>query len=95
MGIAGQELRRHRRRPAERYELLASLKDPLGEKFRSAGLSGTTSPPVARNQSILAHGFARASDSTFERLWAAALSLADVDEASVPSFLTLGERAQQ
>lgn len=70
----------------EAYTLLAALNDPVGAKFHNAGLSGTTSPLGARNRSILAHGFERVSESVFTRLWSSALSLADIDEASLPSF---------
>jgi len=73
------------------YVLLAHVKDPLGEAFRSAALAGTESPLVARNQSILAHGFVCVSDKIFARLWRAALSLADITEAALPSFPTLGD----
>lgn len=73
------------------YALLAALKDPVGVKFQSAGLSGKTSPLVARNRSILAHGFERVSAAVFDKLWASALSLADVDAADLPSFPTLAE----
>jgi len=73
------------------YQLLAGLNDPVGAKFQSAGLSGKTSPLVARNRSILAHGFERVSDAVFDKLWTSALSLADVDATSLPSFPTLAE----
>lgn len=76
------------------YMLLASLNDPLGEKFRSAALDGTRSPLVARNQSILAHGFTTVSAAVFDKLWTAALSLAEVEEASLPSFPVIGEKAE-
>lgn len=76
------------------YGLLVSLKDPLGEKFRSAVLNGTKSPLVARNRSILAHGFERVTENVFDKLWKTALSLADVEEACLPSFPTLGERTE-
>lgn len=72
------------------YRLLNALEDPLGKTFEGAGLSGTKSPLVARNQSILAHGFERVGLSTFDKLWKAALSLAGVAEASLPTFPTLG-----
>jgi hypothetical protein len=75
----------------EAYALLAGLNDPLGAKFQSAGLSGKTSPLVARNRSILAHGFERVSDAVFEKLWTSALSLTDLDAASLPSFPALAE----
>lgn len=73
------------------YALLAALGDPLGQKFQDAGLSGARSPLVARNRSILAHGFERVSDVTFDKLWSSALSLAGVDAASLPSFPVLAE----
>lgn len=76
------------------YALLASLDDPLGEKFKSAALDGTKSPLVARNRSILAHGFDRVSENVFDKLWTTALSLADVEEASLPAFPTLGDKAE-
>jgi CRISPR-associated protein (TIGR02710 family) len=76
------------------YALLTSLNDALGEKFRSAALNGTKSPLVARNRSILAHGFDRVSPNVVDKLWTTALSLADVEEATVPSFPTLGDKAQ-
>jgi CRISPR-associated protein (TIGR02710 family) len=76
------------------YALLASLNDALGEKFRSAALNGTKSPLVARNRSILAHGFDRVSANVFDKLWTTALSLADVEEATLPSFPTLGDKAE-
>ncbi|MBX3230649.1 MAG: TIGR02710 family CRISPR-associated protein [Labilithrix sp.] len=71
------------------YALLAVLNDPLGTTFQGVGLSGTKSPLVARNRSILAHGFERVSDAVFDKLWTSALSLANVDVASLPSFPTL------
>ncbi|MEQ8767238.1 MAG: TIGR02710 family CRISPR-associated CARF protein [Planctomycetota bacterium] len=73
------------------YALLSALDDPLGTHFQDAGLSGKKSPLVARNRSILAHGFERASDTVYERLWTTALSLAGVDIASLPSFPLLVE----
>ncbi|MCS6799995.1 MAG: TIGR02710 family CRISPR-associated CARF protein [Myxococcota bacterium] len=76
------------------YRLLMSFKDPLGEKFESAALHGTKSPLVARNQSILAHGFECVREKIFDDLWKAALSLADVVEADLPSFPVLGDRGE-
>lgn len=73
------------------YALLAALNDPVGQKFHDAGLSGTKSPLVARNRSILAHGFDRVSAAVFDRLWTSALSLANVDMARLPSFPVLAE----
>jgi CRISPR-associated protein (TIGR02710 family) len=73
------------------YALLTTLGDPVGGKFQDMGLSGTTSPLVARNRSILAHGFERVSAPVFDKLWSSALVLADVDEANLPSFPALTE----
>lgn len=49
------------------------------------------SPPAARNQSILAHGFDRVSKEIVDKLWSAALALADVKEADLPSFPRLSD----
>jgi CRISPR-associated protein (TIGR02710 family) len=68
------------------YALLEALGDYIGKAFREAGLSDTKSPLVARNRSILAHGFERVKDAVFTKLWTSALSLANVDAASLPSF---------
>lgn len=73
------------------YALLAALGDDIGKMFQDAGLSGTKSPLVARNRSILAHGFERVSDSDFDKLWASALSLAGVEAERLPSRPTLAE----
>lgn len=72
------------------YRFLAALGDPLGEKFERLGLQGMSSPLLTRNRSILAHGFVCVSDKDFNKLWRAALSLADIEEASLPSFPILG-----
>jgi hypothetical protein len=45
---------------------------------------------VARNQSILAHGFVSVSDQVYEKLWNAVLELAAVTEAELPSFPRIG-----
>jgi len=71
------------------YGLLAALGDPVSTKFQKLGLGGRESPLVARNQSILAHGFERVSKALFDKLWTSALSLAGVAAASLPSFPTL------
>lgn len=73
------------------YELLAALDDSVGTKFQDAGLRGTKSPLVARNRSILAHGFERVSSDVVERLWTSAVSLAGVDAEGLPSFPALAE----
>jgi CRISPR-associated protein (TIGR02710 family) len=74
------------------YRLLEALGDPLGQRFKDAKLAGPKSPLAARNRSVLAHGFERVSDNVFRTLWTAALALADVKEADLPSFVTLGDR---
>lgn len=76
------------------YTLLASLNDPLGEAFRKQELNGTKSPLTARNRSILAHGFDRVGENVFNPLWKAALALADMEEAKLPSFPRLGDSPQ-
>jgi CRISPR-associated protein (TIGR02710 family) len=74
------------------YALLAALGDPVGQRFQGAGLSDPTkSPLVTRNRSILAHGFERVPATVFDTLWTSALSLANVDMASLPSFPVLAE----
>ncbi len=73
------------------YALLELLSDPVGMQFRNAGLNGKISPLVARNRSILAHGFERVSEAVVKKLWTSALLLADVDAASLPSFPEIAE----
>jgi CRISPR-associated protein (TIGR02710 family) len=73
------------------YALLVRLGDVVGSRFEAAGLNDRTSPLVARNRSILAHGFERVSDKTFETLWDNALSLAEVQHHTLPSFPMLAE----
>lgn len=73
------------------YSLLAALDDPTGQTFRNNDLHTEKSPLAARNRSILAHGFDRVSESVFNKLWTAALALAAIEEASLPSFPQLIE----
>lgn len=73
------------------YALLAALSDPVGKMFLDEGLSGTKSPLVARNRSILAHGFERVSETVFDNLWKSSLLLAKVDVARLPSFPLLAD----
>jgi len=69
------------------YSLLDALGDELGTKFKQLQLHDRQrSPLTARNQSILAHGFERVSDKVFEQLWNAALQLAQIQEAELPTF---------
>jgi CRISPR-associated protein (TIGR02710 family) len=71
------------------YELLAVLGDPVGQQFQRAGLSGEKSPLSVRNRSILAHGFDRAPSHVCDSLFNSAISLANVDPASLPTFRKL------
>lgn len=73
------------------YALLDAIGDPVGAAFIRAGLNDKKSPLVARNSSILAHGFERVSEEVFDRLWSSALMLAKVDPSSLPSFPKLCE----
>jgi CRISPR-associated protein (TIGR02710 family) len=68
------------------YALLAALGDTCGEAFQRTGLGGVRSPLSTRNQSILAHGFARVPTEIFDGLWVAALSLADLHDTALPVF---------
>jgi CRISPR-associated protein (TIGR02710 family) len=73
------------------YALLHALGDALGDKFMQLQLHDRErSPLVARNQSILAHGWQRVSENVFNRLWGAALQLAETSESDLPSFPRLG-----
>jgi CRISPR-associated protein (TIGR02710 family) len=73
------------------YALLATLGDELGNKFLALGLADRDrSPLVSRNQSILAHGFDRASQKAFDQLWQSALALAGLNVADLPVFPRLG-----
>lgn len=58
------------------YALLAALEHPLGERFRRLHLDGERSPLIARNRSILAHGFDRISEADFVSLLEKAKELA-------------------
>jgi CRISPR-associated protein (TIGR02710 family) len=50
------------------YRLLKELGDDLGGRFTQCGLDGERSPLVARNQSILAHGFQPVGQKVFSQL---------------------------
>lgn len=63
------------------YRLLNELGDELGQRFVKFGLDDDErSPLVARNASILAHGFAPVGDKTYNQLWKTACTLADYRE---------------
>ncbi len=52
----------------EAYAVLLDFGDELGQKFDKEGLNGTQSPLVARNQSILAHGFQSVGEPAYSKL---------------------------
>jgi len=76
------------------YQFLLEQGDHLGQKFQALGLADREkSPLVARNQSILAHGFAPVGEKIYQRLAAATLELGHVggiDEAQLTVFPRLG-----
>jgi CRISPR-associated protein (TIGR02710 family) len=72
------------------YRLLLALGDELGRKFEDAKLNGRDSPLIVRNRSILAHGFEKVPSTVVDQLWKSALGLAQIDEAALPRFPTLG-----
>lgn len=73
------------------YALLQALGDDLGRLFVELGLADRQkSPLVARNQSILAHGFTRVGEAVYGKLWQAACRLVDVEESELPVFPRLG-----
>lgn len=62
------------------YRLLRELGDDLGERFNQAGFDDDErSPLVARNQSILAHGFRSASHTVYTQLHDGLCRLAQFD----------------
>lgn len=63
------------------YRLLNKLGDELGHRFVKCGLDDNErSPLVARNASILAHGFTAVGDKVYNQLWKAACTLANYRE---------------
>lgn len=72
------------------YALLTALGDEVGTRFTGLKLDDPQrSPLVARNSSILAHGYAPVSKDTAEKLHAAALHLAGLTESDLTFFPTL------
>ncbi len=66
------------------YRLLKELDDELGRRFADSDLDNDArSPLVARNASILAHGFTPVGDNVYNQLWEAACTLANYCEANV------------
>ncbi len=71
------------------YKLLAALDDELAARFRRLKLDVcNASPLVARNESILAHGFRPVGQAAYEELWQRSLQLAEIDdpETQLPIF---------
>lgn len=73
------------------YVLLGALQDPVARRFVELELDGERSPLVARNQSILAHGFTPTNQKVFEELWERALKLMGIAENDLPSMPRLCE----
>ena len=72
------------------YALLTALEDRTGAKFTELGLNDRKGPLAARNNSILAHGLQKVSPKVFDRLWSAALDLAEMKAEDLPIFPKLG-----
>ncbi len=73
------------------YRLLHALDDPLGAKFQELGLHDwERSPLMARNASILAHGFQPIGPNACRQLETAAMALAELQENMLPVFPRLG-----
>jgi CRISPR-associated protein (TIGR02710 family) len=69
------------------YKLLATLNDAIGQTFADLGLNDPQkSPLVARNQSILAHGYTPISDKAARQLFETVLQLLDTDENHLLTF---------
>ncbi len=60
------------------YEILCSMKDLLGMKFKELKMDQDASPLSARNKSILAHGFQPISQKDYESLLRAVKQLVDI-----------------
>lgn len=75
------------------YELLAAVDDPLGHRFLRSKLGNEQeSPLMARNHSILAHGFKPVSENDAEALQKALRELFEGDPGDpIPAFPRLGE----
>lgn len=69
------------------YALLAALGDPLAARFREATLDDPQrSLLVSRNSSILAHGYAPVGKDVAQKLFAAALKLANIEASELNFF---------
>ena len=75
------------------YRLLRELGDERGNRFEELGLAHLKkSPLLARNNSILAHGFEPVSEKVLESLHASAMSLAGLDETQIVKFPKIRSR---
>jgi CRISPR-associated protein (TIGR02710 family) len=69
------------------YALLDEFGDGVGKAFKDLQLNDPQrSPLVARNQSLLAHGFQPVGPNVFDQLWNAAVKLGGFTEAELPTF---------
>ena len=69
------------------YAVLLELGDEVGQRFHELELDDRErSPLVARNQSILAHGFQPVGREAFEQLRGTALKLALLTKSDLPAF---------
>jgi len=69
------------------YELLAESNDALAVRFRRANLHDPHgSPLIARNHSILAHGFGAVGRKAFEQLWPACMEVLSVKDSDLTEF---------
>lgn len=74
------------------YTLLDELGDETGKTFKTLGLHDfKRSPLMARNQSILAHGFQTVRKEVFEQIWSAAMKLGNFEEGELPTFPKLAD----
>lgn len=77
------------------YELLAEYRDENAQRFQELNLHDREkSPLVARNQSILAHGYEPVSEKVFKDLWKAAIQLTQIKENDLPTFPRFSEFKQ-
>jgi len=83
------------------YAVLKAKGDLVGQAFCELGLDRRESALNKRNNSILAHGFERVSDGTFDSLWDAAAKLmcaydgvSEFNEKALPAFPQLSTRAK-
>jgi CRISPR-associated protein (TIGR02710 family) len=75
------------------FELLRGYDDAMGHRFYELGLGRETrtSPLQARNDSIIGHGDRPLNRETAERLFRAALALAEADVVNLPRFPQLSD----